>query len=89
MATFKIIKKKSFNTPNATGTTYVLAYKGRAFNCSTLSFESSDLIEDSTANTLTVNTKVELVPDRYINSIGEMVTGYKLMPVLDLTISNF
>jgi len=91
MANFKIIKSKSFtftqNGETISGTAYTLGFKGRAFNCSSLSFEEGDLIESN--GVLEVKPKVELVPESYTNSVGQTVQGFKLMPVMDLNIAQF
>ncbi len=87
MATFKIIKKKDFVSGTISGTVYTLAHQGRVFNASTLSFEDTDLV--ATATHLEVKTKIELVPESYTNSLGQLVVGYKLMPKFDLSIASF
>lgn len=91
MPTFKIVKSKPFtfqdNGTAVTGTVYTLAHKGRVFNASTLSFDAADLVDAS--GNLEVKCKVELIPEQYTNALGQLITGYKLMPIMDLTIGAF
>ena len=90
MANFKIVKKKAFKTEKAEGTTYVLAHKGRVFNTSTLYWEKEDgLKESADGKVLTIDSKGELIKDSYVDDLGQLVVGYKLMPVFDLAFGEF
>ena len=89
---FKIIKQKSFSFTNSedvaeTGIAYTLAYKGRVFQASTLNFENNELKADG--NKLTISGDIDAVKAPYVNSLGETVNGVKLMPKLDMVLSDF
>jgi hypothetical protein len=88
---FKLIKSKAFTFDSAgvetKGTVYTVAYKGRVFNVSSLSFDADALsVKDGV---LAIKGECDVVAESYTNAIGELVKGLKLMPKMDLVISAF
>jgi len=88
----KLIKSKSFvftdaNNVEQKGVVHTVAYKGRVFNVSSLDFEESELVVKG--DVLSINSKVEVERESYIDSFGNKAMGLKLKPLLDLELSKF
>ena len=98
---FKIIKITNWTstTNGSTGTTYVVAYKGRVFVVNSNDFAANEIIiKGNTAGTATspaVNgtmefgCKIEVVKSVYTDASGLPQQGLKIMPELGLSISDF
>lgn len=89
---FKLIKTKEFSFTNAQGaeikaSNHIVAYKGRVFNLSTLNFEDKDFT--ITGDVLKLNVECDIVRENYTNNLGELQTGLKVMPKMDLVLSSF
>ena len=89
---FKIIKQKAFTFSDAKGTeqkgvAYTVAHKGRAFQVSTLNFEEGQLSEAK--GVLTIQGDLDAVKAPYTDSLGNSAVGVKLMPKMDLVLSDF
>ena len=89
MATFKIIKKTSFDKNGVVGTVYTLGVQGRAVKLSTLSFADSDADTLTASEThLTVKGELEVRRTTYTNQLGEVVTGLEFMPKFGFSLSD-
>lgn len=89
MATFKIIKKTSFDKNGVSGTVYTLGVQGRAVKLSTLSFADTDADTLSATDThLTVKGELEVRKTSYTNQLGEIVVGLEFMPKFGFSLSD-
>lgn len=88
----KLIKSKAFTFQDTEGkdvkgVVHTVAYKGRALNINTINFEDKDIsIVDKV---LTINAEVDVVRDKYIDALGIECIGLKIMPKMDLVLSDF
>lgn len=85
---FKIIKSTDWTSSTGEkGTTYVVAYKGRAFVVNSNDFEN--LKEDKTAKTLKLGEPADVVREEYLDDLGDKKFGLRLKPKMDLDLAVF
>lgn len=90
---FKLIKSKEFTFTDASkkevkGVVHTIAHKGRVMNVSSLNFDAKDI--SIKGDVITLPNDIELVREPYTDfSTGATVMGIKVMPKMDLAISQF
>jgi len=85
---FKFIKKTDWTANNGnTGTTVVVALKGRVFTFNLEDFTKAKIDEEK--GTVDLGEVPNVVKNPYMDGLGNQKMGLRLMPKMDLELSDF